>query len=326
MKEEEIKEKIRRIVSPIFENAVNSAHETNSNSRTIDLTTTLQCIKLLWRPHNYRRQTTVKRKDNSTIKKVVTTIDPTGQLQIYTQHTKLITIKNYKQNVHIQYGKNKLTAIWGQNIIRGDKETYLIEAGSIGEFEKWLNAKREEIKEQMDEALNDFIDRFNIRKEGEGIKWKRYEDWIKGEEFIDKIPREVIIHDTYFKKVYGSGIEFKTTGKEEDEEPTAHIKQYIKNRVVERFTPAIAEEIAANRELIKGVVEINKSSAEAFKGFTKGFLPIHAEHAENIKTHTAVLQEIEIGYSKFNALLQKAIYLFYAVLLIVTLIIIRSFI
>ena len=60
----------------------------------------------------------------------------------------------------------------------------------------------------------------------------------KGEDYIDKIPKEVIIHDTIFKKVYGEGIEFGVTG-----EPTVKLKTYIKNRAIEDIAPEIIKSI-----------------------------------------------------------------------------------
>ena len=45
---------------------------------------------------------------------------------------------------------------------------------------------------------------------------------------------------------------------------------------------------------------------KAFQVFMQEFLPVHKEHAVNIKTHTSVLQNIDSSFQKFNSLLEKS--------------------
>lgn len=229
-------------------NLTNSPKELSSDSMAI----IKKAQKILFRPNNYRRQIEVKKKNNSTIKKikVLYAVKPG-------KRNKLIFVKNYKPNVMIQYGKHKLTAIYCQNIISGVKETYLFQ-GKTTEIQRKITNKVTEIENKLDKALRAFSRQFKLNLPYERPIWSRYEEWIKGEEFIDSIPREVIIHDTFFKKVYAKGIEFKNTKK--GETPGVHIKNYIKNRAIEDIAPEIVQAIEAQnplRALINKVNSIN---------------------------------------------------------------------
>ena len=102
----------------------------------------------------------------------------------------------------------------------------------------------------MDNALRIFCKEFNIEVFSLYPVWDRYENFIKGEEYIDSIPTNCIIHDTYFKKVYGDGIELKQTEAKED--PGVHIKHYIKNRIIEDITPEIAQELNKINNSLEG--------------------------------------------------------------------------
>lgn len=238
MKENKLLEKkIKEIVKPIFDKAVPKEKISDS------MTTTPKKFSIFWRPNNYRRQIKVKTKTNSTLNEIRGAIPklPVESKFNYNEHTKLISIKNYIPNITLQYGKHTLTAIYSQNIIRGHKEVFFIESDSIEGLQERINQKKEEIEKTIDFALFDFIKQFKISLPFKKPKWDRYEDFVKGEEFIDKIPREVIIHDTFFKKVYGQGIEFKQT--EKKEEPIIHFKNYIKNRLTEDYAPEIADSI-----------------------------------------------------------------------------------
>lgn len=290
--EQYIKDHIRRLVTPIFDKIL---QETSSNS----MTTPKKLFKILWRPNNYRRKIAVKTKDNSTIKKIKSAISTIN----FNSHTKLISIKHYK-GITIQYGRNILTGIFSQNIINGYKETYLIESESIEELEERINQKVEEIQAKIDSALNSFIEQFNLKLPFEKPSWDRYEDWIKGDDFIDKIPREVIIHDTYFKKVYGEGIEFKQT--ENKEKPSVHLKNYIKNRAIEDIAPEVCQELSANRDLLSGIIEANASTSKLLNQYIRSSIPILQDFSINIKTHNKVLKGIDKSFKKFNKLLSKS--------------------
>ncbi|KKN76091.1 hypothetical protein LCGC14_0374810 [marine sediment metagenome] len=221
-----------------------------SNSMTTIKTKEIVCF----RPNNYRRQIEVKIKDNSTIKKIIGAIPKA----IPNKHTKIISIKNYYKNITLQYGRSTLTGIYSQPKIGNDKLTYVIERSTRQELERRLYEIRKEIQEDIDTALKQFSKQFKINLPYKKIIWVRYEDYIKGEPFINSIKRDTIIHDTVFKKVYGEGIEFKSTKK--GEEPIVHMKNYINNRAIEDIAPEIAAEINnMHNSISKPLKDLNES-------------------------------------------------------------------
>ena len=270
---------------------------------------------LIWRPNNYRRQIIVKEKDNSAIQKILSAIGiiPTDTRVNFNPHTKILSIRNYQPNITIQYAKNTLTAIYYQNIISGVKETYLISRNTQKEVDERLDEIKNSIQEKIDNTLTDFIKKANIGIMFNKPMWIRHEDFAKGESFIDSIPREVIIHDTFFKKVYPVGIEFMSN--KEIREPTTALKNYIKNRAIEDISPIIANELLEVKEMVKEGIALNLSSVEAFNAFSKGFLPELTEFHKDIKVHNRVLKGIEkginilnrrLGISKRTSLINKA--------------------
>jgi hypothetical protein len=242
------------------------------------MTTTQNRHSIIWRPNNYRRQIEVKEKTNSGIKLIKSTIKKAN----VAPHTKIVSIKEFKPNITIQYGRNTLTAIYSQNKIGGIKEHFLIERESIAEVNSVIDKKKAQIEQKLDRALDDFSIKFKLKIPLKTPTWSRYEDFLKGEEYIDNIPMEVIIHDTFFKKVYGDGIEFKNTKKEEA--PTVHLKNYIKNRAIEDISPQIAQEINHFRNAVE---------------------PILKEYALQNKLHLEVLNNINKSFKRFNNILSQ---------------------
>lgn len=233
--------------------------------------------KIYWRPHNYRRIVKIKRQPYSGM--------PLSQLATYTttqgQHSKLIFIKGFSPNITLQLGRNTLTAIYWQTKISGQKETYLIERDSLEEIQSFIDNKKEEIREKLDGALVKFARKFKLIIPYEKIKWNRYEDFIK--EDGTNIPKEVIVHDTYFKKVYqNTGLEFKSSKKYK--EPAVHLKNYIKNRAIEDISPEIAAEI---------------------RNFNYNTAQLLGEFSEQIRLYLAVLKNIDKTMQKFNSKLTQ---------------------
>ena len=210
--------------------------------KTNSMTTIKPIYKIFFRPNNWRLKQTIKTRDNSTMYKIAKAVERATIKKkefTYNEHTKLVFIKNYN-GVTIQLGKNTTTAIYSQKIIKGKKQIYFIRAYSTDDLEERIDQLKDDIKKKMVDALRIFCKEYNIETIGNAA-WDRYEDFIKGEEFIDKIPIDTIIHDTYFKKVYGKGIEFIQTA--EKEEPTVHLKHYIVNQATKRHSPEIASSI-----------------------------------------------------------------------------------
>ena len=248
--QEDAQKHIERLTRPIFNRVL---QEANSNS----MTTTRKTYKILWRPNNYRRKIKVDFKKGALAKEIKGVL-PLCHME---RSNNLLFIKDYK-GITIQYGREILTAIYSQRLVNGEKEVFQIEGKSVEEVEEKILSRRDAITKQIDEALNSFIDKFRIRVPGEEIRWCRYEDWIKGEEFIDKIPENLIIHDTFFKKVYGQGIEFKKVG---DEDPGVHMKNYIKNRALEDHSGVAVEELIFCKEMIHKILDVLDQQAELGK-------------------------------------------------------------
>ena len=291
MSDDKLRKQVEKLCKPIFDKVLKEA---GSNSMTIAPV----ILKFLWRPNNYRRKIIVKTKDNSTIKKIISAIESTHKLQ-YNEHNKLLFVYNFN-GITLQYGKNTLTGIWSQD---KKKTTYLIESDCIDGLEELIDKRKKKIQEQIDNALELFIKQFKIKLMFEKPIWDRYEDWIKGDEFIDKIPEETIVHDTIWKKVYPKGIEFKQTSDKED--PTTFMKTYIKNRAIEKISPEIANELMIIKEIEKSTLKMNESTSKTLNQFVNTTIPILQDFSINIKTHNKVLKGIDKSFLKFNRLLTE---------------------
>lgn len=237
--------RVSKVSRPIFEAAiVSSSGSAEPDSMAIGVLSGMsEDIKrsstgIVWRPNNYRRKMYVTRASNST---TVSCGECCPTCVSYGKRNRLLFIRHWP-GVLIQAGPRAVVAIWSQEYDGKRKRTYHIVSDSEGGVEERLTQKREEIRAMLDEALSGYLKMSGAFQDAPPM-WDRYEDWIKGESFIDAIPEDTIIHDTYFKKVYGKGIEFKQTG--EKEEPVVHLKNYIKNRAIEDFTPEIVREIRA---------------------------------------------------------------------------------
>lgn len=214
--------------------AINTRQNRKGNT-TNSMTIIPDKLFYAWRPNNYRRQIKIKPLSNSGVKNLLSTIPHAKQ----NQHTKIISIKDYCKNITVQIFKEKVIFIWKQDRYRNIKKWFEIGGESLAEIQ--LQCSR--IKARISQLLNSAAEMLKRQTGLEYLgvfKWVRYEDALKGDSFLDSLPKELIIHAEHFKKVYSDEVEF--IGRTDDE-PTAKTIQYIHNRVVERFAPAIAEEI-----------------------------------------------------------------------------------
>ena len=247
---------IKRVAGKVFDKVLK---ETPSNS----ITTIPPSFGILWRPNNYRRQMEIKDVANSGFDKIKSAIHhyyPNATIN-QNSHTKIISTR-LSTNLTLQFGKKTLIGIHAQNIINGNKETFYIEAYNVGDLDKRISMIATEIQSEIDKVIVEIATKSELILPESKIKWSRYEDWVKGEDFIDNLPREVIIHDTFFKKVYGQGIEFKSTGKE-NEEPVVHMKNYIKNRAIEEIAPQVALELETMNSKVNAAIDVSMTIVEA---------------------------------------------------------------
>lgn len=233
---DELERHIKRITTPIFEKFLK---ETDSNSKTVR--------RILFRPNNYRRYTALYLSETQK-NNLLTTLQTTlfkGSIKwedksiektpSYSIRNKLLFVK-FTNNVTLQLGKDTIVGIYNQK--QGNKKiVYEIKGETYEECGNNILLKAKEIQETIDKTIKDFCQRFGIRY-GFEFKWERHEDWIKGEEFIDSLPKDMIIHDTVFKKVYGDGIEFKGGI---GQEGGVLVKNFLKNRALD--VPKIEEKL-----------------------------------------------------------------------------------
>lgn len=276
---DDAEETVRRLVKPIFDKELEKVpKETGLNTMGIGK----KGVSILWRPNNYRRKLKVALKTNtgeeaiwdtvlSSSIKLPQEINPSTfncQCRISkNNHTKVLFVKNFGRCTMI-YGKTTLTAVWSQNVIGGVKETFLLKAKNVNSLGKLILERRDAILRELDIALYCFSDQFGIRLKGEVPKWCRYEDWFKGEEYVDSLPKEVIVHDDTFKKVYGEGLEFKSGFHGAD--PGIMLRNYVKNRALEDVSPLIARELALTRSMLCSVMDMNDSTSRVINEFVNG--------------------------------------------------------
>lgn len=262
------KKHIDKLIKPIFDKVL---QEKKPNTM-IGVTP----ISFFWRPNNYRLQFNFKTKTfkrNTTLKSGV---------QISNYGTKYV-LKNFNEttimlDIPKRNNRAKLTIIYKPI----KRFYYEIKCRDLKAIDTRINEKVREIEDKLIYALNGFILRFGGTVNINSKKWVRFEDDIHGEDFIDNIPRDQIINDTYFKKVYQKGLEFKNP---------AYIKSYISNRAVEEIAPEIA---AAINEL-----------GSSFDKFSEKVTPAIENLAANMSTHVKVMKNIDRGINAFNKTVKK---------------------
>jgi hypothetical protein len=200
-----------------------------------DSKTTME-VKFI-RPNNYRRGINVRLLKDSGVSQILTTIKDSSQ----GKHNKLVNVPNYRNSgISLQLGKNLLVGIYSQIYSEGKKYWFKIERETSEEIEEAIEKKKDEIKFKIDSALKMFCEEFDLGFKFEVPFWVRSETAIHGDDYIDRIPRSLIVYDTIFKKVYKDDLEFKSG---RNEEPIVYLKNYINNRALEKHTPVIANEI-----------------------------------------------------------------------------------
>lgn len=279
-KQASLEKHIAEITAPIFAKTLEVPQEDLLRS----MTPPKNLLKKAWRPNNYRRQLQVKDRGGSTStgNEGTPLIFPMELLKrkykaTYYPQNKLINV-TYDQDITLQYGRKTLTAIYKQRRINKKKLVYVIESNSTKAIQQFIDQKKKEITERLDQALFKFGREFNLLIPFEMPLWSRYEDFIAGDEFIDSLPEELIIHSTHFKKVYGKGIEF-INSKQKDE-PTLKTEKYIENRAIEDIAPSIA----------KAIKEVYDKFGSFITGMTPVLQQINNQNTELLKVRKDILR------------------------------------
>lgn len=195
--------------------------ETVSDSMAIEVKT--------YRPNNLRRQMRFDSGQLTTIKG----FRRKGKLRFL-----------WKDRVTVQAGSRTLTAIWDQRL-NGKKEVFRFK-GTAAQNVAGIEERRGIIRERLDAELLGVCAENGLTPQE--IVWERCEEGIKGDVFLDSLPRDLILHDTVFKKVYRGETEF-LTGKGCN---PVFVKNYLNNRAVEAVAPEIASELRLLREDLGG--------------------------------------------------------------------------
>lgn len=258
------------------------AKEASSNSMTTPSISSRKIVRY-WRPNNYRRKLRVLAKSDAVLSSIRSkpTITSTKNISfgkpIPNQHTKVVNVR-CSNGVTLQYGKHFLTGIWSQRVIFGEKETFLLEGKNLAELNKLVDMRVIEVQDRIDTALFAFANFYGIKLKREVPVWDRYEDWYKGDSWTDNLSEEAVVHDTYFKKTYPTGFEFKQTS--EKENPGLHMKHFIKNSIAFDFMPEIKEELEKLYRL-----QAKTTENVAFM-------------AENMKSHTPAIVKLGVNAEK----------------------------
>ena len=263
--DEHIEEHIKKIVKPIFDKVL---QETNKDTTKV----TVKPITFIWRPNNYRLQLNFK---TETFKRNTT---PNTTLKISNYGTKFTLTNFYETTIMLDIPKKKSAKV---TLIYKPKTRfyYNIKCNSIDDIDTRIKEKVNDIEKKLLLALNEFIKIYGGGVDISSKKWRRHEDEIKHESFIDSLPPDLVIHDTYFKKVYPKGVEFKG--------PT-YVKNYISNRAIESIAPDISNSINNLGNALLNELNPTIKSLDM-----------------NMKTHISVLKGIDKSFKKFNKAIDR---------------------
>lgn len=206
----------------------------NNNS---SMTTKVFKFQRLWRPHNFRRGIKIFSFDRTIYSKKSFIDDTTIPLEM-NSHNKIISIF-YSDNITIQIFKEHIIGSWKQNIIKGYKQTILLGGNSKKEVNDKLSNLKLDTNSLVDNAILFVMDKLNFLPI-KSFYYVRGENWTRSKHYIDKLPKECIIHEEHWKKVYDIGIEVISN---KNEDYIDKYRQLINNEIVLDFAPEIAAEI-----------------------------------------------------------------------------------
>ena len=278
---------VKRIVTPIFNKVLKEAH---LNHRMVGSDKDIPKVTFLFQPHNYRlyfdfskENFRIKKPSNHTLQKYKSMVAIFNTA--YT-HTPLNYDSEHKYEkfmfctIRVKKHQVEVTNHYHH------KQWRKITIESVEEVDQRIDAVMDNLKDHSIKALKYFIDlhggksNFNILKE-------RCEHGIHGDDYLDKIPSELIIHDTYIKKVYKRKVEFKST---------AAIKNYVSNRAVEKIYPEIALEINKlnqKQEIFERSIELHNKSTETYTTSINSL-------TEQMALHLKTMNNINGGITNMN--------------------------
>lgn len=211
---------------------------------------------LLWRPNNYRLKICFSgskkaSKTSSGNKRAEPTFPMTNDVKASSGNKRVASTFPMEIKVHAKgmsslrlnaritllIHTNCVIGIFSLKSIEGKKQWFKVEIDTLQSFSDWLDAK---VKAIEDELMCE-ISKLGLDLDMDSKVWIRHEDGVKNEEFLDSIPANLIMHDSYFKKVYKDEVEFKSP---------SYVKNYLSNRAIENIAPEISSELAEIKSLL----------------------------------------------------------------------------
>lgn len=251
-------------------------------------------FSVLWRPNNYRRKIKMLiAPDRTAILTGGVLLSDGRVLEAREGRRNKLLFLDYDKNITVQIGTRWLVAAWSQSRNeRGEKLVHHVQGGSFQALEGFISGRAREIQDDLDLALKRVSVALKADFEESSIVWERFEDWIKGEEYIDRLPRDLILHDTVFKKVYGEGVEFIKESGNPDDYPGLKVKNYIKNRAREDLIPKFENVTQVYIQALEGL----------FQGLEeRAFKPFESQIRQHLK-----VQEETLGlFHKQSSVLDK---------------------
>ena len=241
-----IKDYIDRITTPIFSKVL---QETHDNPMMVGRVQKSKEIKWLWQPHNYRLYFNFNKKNF----KVVTP-------SLYKYPTFKYQLMNYGSEHHFNNFMDCRIIIRKNSaeIINKSykKQWVLCTAHSNNQIKEIIDKRVSKLNNQGINALKELIRLCGGISDCKILKVKG-EHGIHGIDYLDRIPEDMIIHDTIFKKVYKGKVEFYDP---------ASIKNTVSNSALKEFAPEITASIDnLGNQLIPTIKELSQSNKELNK-------------------------------------------------------------
>lgn len=197
-------------------------HEEKGNTMSVSK----HPFKFFFRPNNYRLKIPFSNLKNT--KQEIKGVVGRFPVELCNYGSKGF-LKNFRENITLEINPTCVVAIYSLKK-KGKKAWLEVSCENLDEFDFWIDKKEAWIEEQCLKAVNVL----GLNLDYDEKVWVRQEAGVKGEEFINSLPRDMIIQDTYFKKVYAEEVEFKSS---------FYVKNFIANRSIEKISPAIALEL-----------------------------------------------------------------------------------
>lgn len=259
--------------------------EDPSNHRMVSMGSEKKLVVHAWQPHNYRLYFDFdKRKFKPPSKQVIyKTLSSKGNEGKGLSFPVEYFCRNYGSEHHFHFRalvvkvrKESVEVINNTHM----KQWRRIAVDGPGDAAKIIDGVIEKMDDECVQAVRLVMRWFGGRSDLRLLK-RRIEQGVHGDEFLDSIPADMIIHDTHFKKVYDRKVEFKSVDA---------VKNFISNRAVEKIAPEIAEEIAKTRvlqeelfDVLRQQAEINKDTATNLDILIKSQLPKKSAEKESVK-------------------------------------------